>query len=424
MKKVLVISHTSFTKSDSMGSTLASYFAKYDPNCIAQFYIKKMIPDIPVCKNYFCVTDREILHKVTHPFSAKIGSVMSLTADGDGNRSAVADKLGSHKYRDLTMLARNVVWATGLWNNRKFKEWVQAFGPEIIMVQPGDFSYLIKMAVRLSRKLRIPLVVHQSEAYYLKEFEKKTLAYKLYRWDFARQYEKMMNHAKACIYLCDALKQDYDRYFNTPSYTIMKSTQLKPQKTNRQFGENGIRFVYGGNLGEPVGRCEPLVEMGKAIKKLGWYIDVYTGSTGEHMKDLTEENGIHLHEAVPYEKLQEIIRESDFVLHMESQSQWHCQDLKYAFTTKIADMLASGVCSIVYGSPEVASIRYFQENGAGCVIENKADMEKRISHLISSEADREEYISRALCMAEKYHNAEVNAQAMQDIICACANIQQ
>lgn len=422
MKRVLVISHTSFTKSDSMGSTLASYFTKYDPNCLAQFYIKKMIPDIPVCRNYFCVTDREILHKVTHPFSEKIGSVMTLATEGEKDKSAVADKLGSHKYRDLTMLARNALWATGLWNNRNFKDWIQKFDPEMIMVQPGDFSYLLKMAVKLSKKLRIPLLVHQSEAYYLKKYEKNTLVYKMYRWDYARQYEKMMNRAKACIYLCDALKQDYDRFFNIPSYTIMKSTQLKPQKTNRKFGENGIRFVYGGNLGETVGRCGPLVEMGKAIKQLGWHIDVYTGSTGEHMKDLTEENGIHLHEAVLYEKLQEIIRESDFVLHMESQSEWHCQDLKYAFTTKIADMLASGVCSIVYGSTEIASIRYFKEHKVGCVIEHKEDLGKSISHLISSEADRDEYIRSALYTAEKYHNAEINAQALNDIICFCAEM--
>lgn len=422
MKRVLVISHTSFTSSNSMGSTLASYLTKYDPDCVAQFYIKKMTPDIPVCRNYFCVTDREILHKVTHPFSPKIGRVMTLATEGEKDKSAVADKLGSQKHRDLTMLARNMLWATGLWNNRKFKDWLQKFDPEMIMVQPGDFSYLLKMAVKLSKKLRIPLIVHQSEAYYLKEYEKKTLVYRLYRWDYARQYEKMMNRTKACIYLCDALKQDYDRFFNIPSYTIMKSTQLKPQKTNRKFGENGIRFVYGGNLGETVGRCVPLVEMGKAIKKLGWHIDVYTASTGEHMKDLTEENGIHLHEAVPYEKLQEIIRESDFVLHMESQSEWHCQDLKYAFTTKIADMLASGVCSIVYGSTEIASIRYFKEHKAGCVIEQQEDLKKSISHLISSETDRDEYIRNALYTAEKYHNAEVNAQALNDIISSCAKM--
>ena len=47
MPRVLVISHTSFTASNSMGSTLAAYLSQYDADSVAQLYIKDMMPDIP-----------------------------------------------------------------------------------------------------------------------------------------------------------------------------------------------------------------------------------------------------------------------------------------------------------------------------------------------------------------------------------------
>ena len=62
--RVLVISHTAFTKEDSMGSTLASYFINYPSDKIAQFYIKEMKPNIPVCFSYYKITDSELFRKI------------------------------------------------------------------------------------------------------------------------------------------------------------------------------------------------------------------------------------------------------------------------------------------------------------------------------------------------------------------------
>lgn len=418
--KLMVVSHTSFTASDSMGSTLASYLRAYPAEQTAQFYIKEMTPDIPVCQRYFKVTDKELVQKILHPIRGRVGERVFLQTREDGSiqtgSGAVADRKGSFRYRHVGMLLRNLVWSTGLWDNAEFREWIHEFKPEAILVQPGDFSYLLKMAVKLSEKLDIPLVVHQSEAYYLKRYEKKSLFYRMYRWDFARQFRKMMKRASACVYLCEALQEDYDKVFDTPSCTIMKASPLQRVRPTRPFGEGGVRFVYGGNLGEAVGRCEPLVQLGRAVKKCGFHIDVYTNSTGEHMAELTEENGIVLHGALPYAQLQEVIRQSDFVLHMENQSPWHREDLKYAFTTKIADMLASGICSIVYGSCDIASIRYFKEHGLGCVIETEDDLYPRIRELIDLSEMREAYIEAALKQAEREHDPNVTARAMNDVI--------
>lgn len=416
---VLVLSHTSFTSSDSMGSTMASYFTTYQPENVFQFYIKEMTPDIPVCFHYYKITDNDLVKKIFRPFSYQVGSELTIsnTTEKDGmGKAAEASAIGNHRHRDFTLLLRKLLWKTRLWDNKRFRKWLNTVSPDIILVQPGDFSYLLDLAVELSMKRNIPLMVHQSEAYYLKEYEKKTLIYKLFRRDYKKSYERMMDRASMCVYLCDALKRDYDKFFSKNSCTIMKSTNCVSTYRSGSIDRKNVRFIYGGNLGETVGRCEPLVEVGKAVKSLGFYIDVYTASRGEYMKTLTPENGILLHGAIPYTELQNKIAASDFILHVESQRPWNVKDLKYAFTTKIADMLASGCCSIVYGSSEIGSIQYFKENQLGCVIEDKADLKERISALIQDDRLRNSYINNAITQAKKFHNPEINANQMRKII--------
>ena len=56
--KVLIISHTSFSTTDSMGSTLLSYFNSFKQSIINQFYIKEMTPNVFSDANYFRQTDK------------------------------------------------------------------------------------------------------------------------------------------------------------------------------------------------------------------------------------------------------------------------------------------------------------------------------------------------------------------------------
>ena len=174
--RVLVISHTAFTKEDSMGSTLASYLVHYPSNKISQLFIKEMKPNIPVCFSYYKITDSELFRKILKPFKTKVGSAIKLEetkmVSGVGV-TAQKQSIGGLKHRDLALLLRNLLWSTKLWNTKAFKKWIKDFSPDVIIVQPCDFAYLIKMATKLSKELGIPLVIHQSEAYYLKGYERK-----------------------------------------------------------------------------------------------------------------------------------------------------------------------------------------------------------------------------------------------------------
>lgn len=417
LPKILIISHTSFTKSDSMGSTLASYFSEYDPDSIAQFYIKDMNPDIPICKRFYRVTDNEVLNKCKHPFrKGNIGEKVELSTNV-GEHAATTDKNGKLKISRATgLIIRNFVWNISHFEQKGFNRFVDDFSPDAVLVQPGDFAFLIKLAVKISEKRNIPLIVHQCESYYLKPYFSKSPDYLVYRRQFKRVFEKMMQRASFCIYLCDALEKDYKQHFDTPSATLFKSTAIRPEYHEKKVQKDNFRCIYGGNLGKTVGRAEPLLEMGKAVKKCGGVIDVYTSTTGEHLRELTKENGIDLHGAVSNDELIENTKQSDFVVHIENQSEWHKIDEKYAFSTKIADMLACGRPAIIYGSTEIAGIKYFAENDLGLVIEKPPELFEKISELAGSKEKQEYYVRRALDFARANHDPKKNSEKTKEII--------
>lgn len=415
MTRILVISHTCFSSNNSMGSTLASYFMGYDANAVAQFYIKDMVPNMDVCNHYFMISDNDVLGKLLKPWRGCIGKEVEKGSSKSTETGIAQTDNHAKGNRALKMLCRNLVWASGVWNNRKLHDWICKFQPDVILCQPGDFPYLLTLTCKLAKKYNIPIMIHQSETYYLKPMLEHNIAYWIYRRVYKRAYEKLMAHTYAAIYLCDAIKRDYDQFFSVPSYSIMKATNLVPHRKTLHKAE-GVKFLYAGNIGQKVGRDRPLVEIGNALKQLGYVLDVYTASTGDHMKDFTEENGIVLHGAVPYDELQAIIEKSDFIIHTESQQEENIIDLKYAFTTKIADMLASGCCPIVYGSPRIASIRYFKETDTACVIEKACDLEKKLQELIASLSQTQHYIDNALEQARQFHSPEKNSKKFAEII--------
>jgi len=421
LPKVLIISHTCFSTTNSMGKTLAAYFKKYNPEMLAQFYIQSVVPEVLSCKNYYRITDYDVLKNILIPFKNNTGRKFAesdiVEAKAIRSKNTMEEKLIKigRKKPPVFQLLRTLLWRNTLWKNKNFRGWVEEFNPDAVVLQPGDFTYMYKFAREIALFYKIPLIIHNSEAYYLKEKTTQSFLHNLYWKRFKREFERTMKLTNYCIYMCDLLKEDYDKIFDAPSKAILMSSEILPLKIKSTCNKRFI-FSYAGNLGEKVGRCKPLIEIGRVLKELNLYIDVYSQTEGEHIRELSEENGIKFHGSISYEEVVTVLQNSDFVLHVENQSEFHKNDLKYAFSTKIADLLACGSCIIAYGPPEIASIKYLKDNNLACVIEKKEDILEKINNLIKDPEEKKQYIENALKQTEIYHNGDKNADAMNELI--------
>lgn len=420
MKKpnVLIISNNCFSQTDSNGRTLQSFFGGWPEEKLAQFYIQNSAPDFSVCQNFFRVTDGQALRAFLGKGSG--GGIVTEEAARSAQSSAGSGK--KHQRTALTMLLRELVWNSRRWYSAEFQAWLDAFNPQVVLLQAGDCAFMFHIAEHIARQYRVPLVIYNSEAYYFKKFDYfqgKGLShwcYPLFRWQFCRQFRKTLRQAATSIYICDLLREDYDRAFDLPSEVIYTASAM--QAAEKSTSTPDFTVSYLGNLG--VGRHEPLVEIANALQELSpdLYLDIYGKLPNETVKTAFEGcPGIRYKGFVSYEQVAEIMCSSDLLVHGENFSGFYREDLKYAFSTKIADSLACGTCFLLYAPEEMACTRYLTENQAAWTASCSEDLKKTLRLLAECPKERTRYLKNAAALAEKNHRAEQNARRFQDILC-------
>lgn len=414
--RVLVISNSCISQSDSNGRTLRNFLVGWDRDCLAQFYTNPGQQDFTVCHNYYNITDAQALNAL----------IKGRKYDGRVSEPYVAPKTsgGSTKKTGrnaLTMSIRNFVWNTKRWRGAQFAAWVDEFSPELILLQAGDCSFMLKLALELSKTYNAPLVVYNSECYYFKKFDyfkAKGLAhlyYPLFRFGFCRQFKKLMKHASQTVYNCEMLQREYDKAFGAPSVTVYTASEVTPVEAS---AENAT-FVtsYLGNLG--VGRHEGLVQIAKALQRISpeLYLDVYGKIPNEEVRAAFDGcEGIRYRGFVSYEDVVRIIGESDLLVHTENFSGFYRKDLQYAFSTKIADSLASGTPFLLYAPEEMACTEYLKKTEAAHLATNEEELFATLAAIVGDRTLCRSHVSRALEVARTNHSAERNKEAFQRVL--------
>lgn len=415
--RLLVISNSCLSNSTSNGRTLRNFLIGWDKNRIAQFYIQNEEPDFDVCNNFYRVTDGQALKSFLKGASA--GGKVEGPSEKSIEKSKVTEKKRGRN--PLTMLLREVVWNSRRWENSSFKAWLDDFSPEVVLLQAGDSPFMLKIAMRICKERKIPLVMYNSEVYYFKNFDyfRSTglphLMYPIFSMYYKAVFKKTIKLAKKSIYNCDTIKEEYDKEFGLPSLTIYTATQAE----YAGIRDNGNSFVvsYLGNLG--VGRHESLIEIAEALQNISsdYKLDVYGKIPDETVKTAFDNcKGINYKGFVSYDEVLEVMKNSNLLVHAESFSDFYRKDLQYAFSTKIADSLATGVGFLLYAPEEMACSKYLKENDAAFVVCNKAELLNTLNNLVQNPEKCKSFTQAALNLSEKNHNFSDNSSRFQNVI--------
>lgn len=417
--RVLIISNNCLSQADSNGRTMQNFLVGWPTEKLAQFYIQNSLPNFSVCRNFFRVTDGQALRA----FLGKGISGGPVKEEASSSHSGSIGGRKKHKRTALAMLLRETVWNSRRWYGAELQSWLDDFAPQVVLLQAGDCGFMFRLAEDVAQQYNAKLVIYNSEAYYFKPFDyfrAKGLAhwaYPLFRRAFCRQFRKTISKAAYSIYLCEKLREDYDREFGLPSEVIYTATAQAPH-TQEWERSQGFTVSYLGNLG--VGRHEPLVEIATALQEISpdLYLDIYGKIPNDTVRQAFEScSGIRYKGFVSYEQVVEVMRGSDLLIHCENFSKFYREDLKYAFSTKIADSLASGTCFMIYAPDELACTRYLAENEAAWVVTEQKAMREVLQMLAENLEERERYLARAAAVVAQNHSAEKNAKRFQEILC-------
>lgn len=417
-KKVLILSNECFSEISSNGRTLGSFFIGWDTKNLAQFFIQNGTPDFKYCDNFFKVTDRDALKSL---FLKKLGGKIKKEIQENKKSSNGVVSSKNIKKTPLTMLIRNFIWKIGLWKRNGFYDWIKEFNPEIVLLQAGDSPFMYDLAYDVSKKFNAKLVIYNSEGYYFKDFDyfKSTglahLVYPVFFKILKSSLERAYRQSSYVFYICDELKREYNKVFNEKSGVFYTSSEMLPaikEKKNKEF-----IISYCGNLG--INRHRSLIEIADAVQEINSniFINVYGKAPNEQVKkELEECKGIKYYGMVSYEKVQEIMYSSDLLLHIESFDEFYKEDLKFAFSTKIADSLSCGKSFLLYAPENLACTKYIIENKVAHVATSKDELHDVLFRIINDDGFRKKYIANALAISEKNHRQKNNCLRFQKIL--------
>lgn len=414
--RTLVLANNSFSRSNSNGRTLGNLFKGWSKDRLAQFAIMCIDPDFEVCDNYYQVSDVDVIHSVLKGEDAVTGTAVEAGTPETSQRY----KGGAGGRTAFKTLARNFLWNLGRWRGRRFAQWVDAFNPEVIVLQSGDAAFMHSLAQRLARQRNIPLVIYNTEGYvffdhnYMRHHWSDFVAFPWFKRQYRRAFRRSLTMAAHSVYLNDKLLADHEAFMPHPASVIYNSSALE----FRPKAEVNIapRISYLGNLG--IRRPEALAEAAAVLQTISpeYHIDVYGNANDTAKSVLEAAPGIEYHGTVPYDEVVSTIYASDIILHVEKNDPVLCRELRYAFSTKIADSVCSGTDFVIYAPDNLACSQYAITTGAAWQASTPSALRAVFEKILSNSPERTAVLDKARRVAATNHNLQRNAEAMRDIL--------
>ncbi len=228
----------------------------------------------------------------------------------------------------------------------------------------------------------------------------------IYRRLYRKAYRRAMQAASYCVYHHEMIKRDNDSVFNVPGCIIHTSTEVK--RSSRPFDADHPVISYFGNFA--LGRDDALIEAGSFLQKLPGkpVIRVFGKADETQASRLSQASGIDYRGFIAYKDVVKEIDSSDILLHVESQDEYYAENLRYGFSTKIADSLASGKPFVVYASPGIACAEYLSKNECALVTWDEATFTHAIKTVIEDREMRERLVEKGLAVVSSNHDGKKN----------------
>lgn len=410
MKKILILSNNPVSTTSSNGRTMLNMLHEFKQEQLFNIFVSGTI-DSSYC-NYYQINDSDAL-KGFFGFR-NIGRIPDL--------QHVSKNLGTIKNKKtaLKVFIRNVVW-----NNSRVKKIIKAkakeFAPDVILIQVGDCSFMIKIALYLQKTLNIPIVVYNSEDYYFKTWnyiepiKKGGLFFGKVQKEYKNIFEILMSKSFASIYLTDDLKALYDSSFNQCRSFVIYNSAFSPKDEDKIEIDKSL-YIYSGNIS--VGRDVSLLRASKVIFDLtSCKLTIYsTDKNADSIKKLSSCPYINFRGAISYDENISLLKRAVLCLHVEGFETFYLRDTKHAFSGKIPDSLQSGRPFVFFGPSSTTCYKYLVENGCGFVSTNEKELANIITGILNNDKIVETTLKNARAACSKNHNRFTNSKLFRSIM--------
>lgn len=401
--KILSISNNLLSLNNANGKFCRNYLNAFEDEELASFYISNDLAEPTEAIESFNYTDSMVLDDFFHKKKKEHTS--------PDNRSNVRRKSA------VVRIIRYFVWKIGFRKNKSFFGWVDNINPTHIVLTVGDNPYLFHLARKIKKRFNSKLIIICGENYALKKYDyllckrRRSISFLLFQRILKNKTKKCFKSSGLVIFNSEDLKELYEKKMHfTKSIVVYPLSSNNLQKSLKPENND---VVYAGNLG--VGRAEELVNFGRIMKRHdnNRKLVVYGKGSEEQISILKRESNILYKGVVSNTELIEIINKSWLLLHVESFDEYRKMDLKYAFSTKLSDLIASNNRFFMYAPDCYVESKFFIKYVREHIALNENELEKTLSVLIKEKVP---FLSENNSAIREKMDINKNAKLIRDLV--------
>ena len=415
-KKILIISANAFSKCANNGKTLESMFSSFRKEQLAQLFTRPLISglnDFNYASSYYKITESDIINRLLLKTSS-CGGVLKTNVDNSNYETSYtqgANMVKKYNFKIWNIL-RNCLWKTKLWQTRSLKQWIDTVDPDIIFAVLGRQNFLYDITKFICNYKKIPFAVFYTDDYIL--HSKLSVINK--KW-MLKNYNWAISNASCCFCIGELMSKEYSTNFNRVFYPIMNSIVIPSYYKKDNNLSSNVEMSYFGSLS--LNRWSMILRIGKILgNKVR--INIYTSSIiTKHMMDAIDNSNIIIQGFVGEKDIQMKMRESDILLHVESDDEHTKLITSLSVSTKIPEYLSSGRMVVGYGPNDIASMRLLEDNKIGLVLKSTDNVDtimSKIEPYLDNPQLRDDYGRRGYEYAIKTFNNEVIASNFKTLL--------
>ena len=413
--KILLLLDESWNDKKHPNNNMTNWFTDFPD---AEIYTVSGGPELPdnrCCKNYFQVSDMQMLKSLyTRKRAGRVLRYEDYPTTAGDEYSKTEEFVYKRRKRfsfPLMRLARSFIWRFGRYDTEALGAFIRDFDPDVVFSQRRGTVKMCRMEKIVSSFTNAPIIAYTGDDEY--SFRRASLwpsSWISILW--TRSWIRRMAKKYSLYYSMSASQiEDYAKRFKVETDFLVKCGSFSEEKIHTEIG-SPIRIVYAGKL--YCNRWKTLKMIADALRKVNSdgvraVLDIYTadGVTKKQMRALHDGESSVVHSAVSAEELKRIYAESDIVLHVESFDRKNKWATKESFSTKVMDCLSCGAATMAVCWERHAAYEYLKKNDIALTASSPAEVEALVCRIVDEPSIIGEYARKAYEFGSQNHERSV-----------------
>lgn len=420
--KVLIISHNPVSDQSNMGKTFLSLFSQFDKEELCQLYIYPVIPNGNRCASYYRVTDKDALNSILRLKKAGAEIPRERITEDQGLYEKAGDQAFYKNRKNksaVRRLSRDAMWGMTRWYHKDLQAWLDREKPQCIFVAPGVAKFIYDFAIRIAKKLDIPVITYICDEYYF--VKKPRFGLDRLRLELLqRKIRKLIGVTDHLVVISEELKADYEKEFSVKTTTLMTGAS-SPVADAVKVCIEPKDICYFGNI-----RCNrfvPLGQIGRTLDDINreqgkqYRLKIYTAEQDPQiLNSFADIACVELYSFVTGAEFDKALCEADLLLHTEAFDEASKDFTQHSISTKIADCLASGIPLVAYGPEEISSMRHLLRHRCAITSTSLDTLKSTLETALSDGSARRQAAENGLITAKEHHDSKTVGLQLRSIV--------